>query len=38
MLGRLRGFVATMMWLIFAAVLYLFLIRAAVSVAIGVLR
>jgi hypothetical protein len=38
MLGRLRGFVVTMVWLSFATVLYLLLIRAGISSVVSALR
>jgi hypothetical protein len=38
MLGRLRGLVVTMVWLLFATVLYLLLIQVAISDVMSVLR
>jgi hypothetical protein len=38
MLGRLRGFVATMAWLLFATVLYLLLIQVTISDIVSILR
>ena len=38
MLERLRGFVVTMLWLLFATVLYLLLIQVAISGVLSVLE